>query len=143
KDKKYSKLAQKIKHASKNGDIDALASIRNSLIEDINFPNRAYLINFCNQELYKQTVTDYLFKYVNRKEIWADIASEFPNLEKSLQEAFRRRQTKQIRTEDLLMEINVTGTNDDSLVNIQISGGSEALKLRDILDKIDYIQKEE
>ena len=143
KDKKYSKLAQKIKHASKNGDIDSLASIRNSMIENIDFPNRAYLINFCNQELYKQTVTDYLFKYVNRKEIWADIASEFPNLDKSLQEAFERRQTKQIRTEDLLIEINVTGTNDDSLVNIQISGGSEALKLRDILDKIEYIQKEE
>jgi len=143
KDKKYSKLAQKIKRASKNGDIDALASIRNSLIEDIDFPNRAYLINFCNQELYKQTVTDYLFKYVNRKEIWADIATEFPNLDKSLQEAFGRRQTKQIRTEDLLIEINVTGTNNDSLVNIQISGGSEALKLRDILDKIEYIQKEE
>ncbi|MBY9012094.1 MAG: MoxR family ATPase [Candidatus Lokiarchaeota archaeon] len=143
KDKKYSKLAQKIKNSSKSGDIKSLASIRNDLIEDIDFPNRAYLINFCNQELYRQTVTDYLFKYINHKEIWADIASEFPNLDKSLQEAFKRRQTKQIRTEDLLIEINVTGTNNDSLVNIQISGGSEALKLRDILDKIDYIQKEE
>jgi len=143
KDKKYSKLAQKIKIASKKGDINVLASIRNNLIEDIDFPNRAYLINFCNQELYKQTVTDYLFKYINHKEIWADIASEFPNLDKSLQEAFSRRQTRQIRTEDLVIEINVTGTNDDSLVNIQISGGSEALKLRAILDKIDYIQKEE
>lgn len=143
KDKKYSKLAQKIKIASKSGDINTLASIRNDLIEDIDFPNRAYLINFCNQELFKQTVTDYIFKYVNHKEIWADIASEFPKLDKPLQEAFSRRQTRQIRTEDLLIEINVTGTNDDSLVNIQISGGSEALKLRDILDKIEYIQKEE
>ncbi|MFW9952762.1 MAG: AAA family ATPase, partial [Candidatus Thorarchaeota archaeon] len=143
KDKKYSKLAQKVKLASKNGDIKVLANIRNDLIEEIDFPNRAYLINFCNQELYKQTVTDYIFKYVNQKEIWADIASEFPKLDKILQEALSRRQTRQIRTEDLLMEINVTGTNDDSLVNIQISGGSEALKLREILNKIEYIQKEE
>ncbi|NHJ21046.1 MAG: hypothetical protein EAX91_08895 [Candidatus Lokiarchaeota archaeon] len=143
KDKSYSNLAQKIKVASKKGDINTLANIRNDLIEDIDFPNRAYLINFCNQELYKQTVTDYIFKYVNHKEIWADIASEFPKLDKILQEAFSRRQTKQIRTEDLLIEINVTGTNDDSLVNIQISGGSEALKLKEVLDKIDYIQKEE
>ncbi|GAI65113.1 unnamed protein product, partial [marine sediment metagenome] len=129
--------------ASKSGDINTLASIRNNLIEDIDFSNRAYLINLCNQELYKQTVTDYIFKYMNNKEIWADIASEFPKLDKPLQEAFSRRQTKQIRTEDLLIEINVTGTNDDSLVNIQISGGSEALKLREILDKLDYIHKEE
>ncbi len=143
KDKKYSKLAQKIQNASKNGDIDTLAKIRNDLIEDIDFPNRAYLIHLCNQELFRQTVTDYLFKYVNNKEIWADIVSEFPKLEKPLQEAFKRRQTRQIRTEDLLIEINVTGINDDSLVNIQISGGSEALKLRAILDKIEYIQKED
>jgi len=93
--------------------------------------------------LYKQTVSDYIFKYVNNKEIWADIATDFPNLDKPLKEAFMRRQTKQIRTEDLLIEINVTGTNDDSLVNIQISGGSEALRLRKIMERLEYIQKEE
>ncbi|MBY9020322.1 MAG: MoxR family ATPase [Candidatus Lokiarchaeota archaeon] len=142
-DKKYPKIAKQIKDASKNGDIEVLAKIRNELIENIDFPNRAYLINLCNQELYKQTVSDYIFKYVNNKEIWADIASEFPKLDKPLKEAFMRRQTKQIRTEDLLIEINVTGINDDSLVNIQISGGSEALQLRKIIEQLDYIQREE
>ena len=141
--KKYPKIAQKIKEASKNGEIEVLASVRNDLLENIDFPNRAYLINLCNQELYKQTVSDYIFKYVNNKEIWADIVSEFPKLDKPLKEAFMRRQTKQIRTEDLLIEINVTGTNDDSLVNIQISGGSEALQLRKIIERLDYIQREE
>jgi hypothetical protein len=141
--KNYPKIAHKIKEASKNGNIEVLASIRNDLLENIDFPNRAYLINFCNQELYKQTVSNYIFKYVNNKEIWADIASEFPKLDKPLKEAFIRRQTKQIRTEDLLIEINVTGTNDDSLVNIQISGGSEALQLRKIIERLDYIQREE
>ncbi len=141
--KKYPKIAQKIKEASKNGEIEVLASVRNDLLENIDFPNRAYLINLCNQELYKQTVSDYIFKYVNNREIWADIVSEFPKLDKPLKEAFMRRQTKQIRTEDLLIEINVTGTNDDSLVNIQISGGSEALQLRKIIERLDYIQREE
>jgi hypothetical protein len=141
--KEYSILAQKIISASKTGNIDELAKIRNSLVENIDFPNRGDLINWCNRELYKQTVTDYVFKYYHQKEIWADIASEFSNLDESLKEAFSKRQTKQIRTEDLLLEINVTGTNDDSLVNIQISGGSDALKLRDLLDNLEYIQKEE
>ncbi|TES94699.1 MAG: hypothetical protein E3J90_11670 [Promethearchaeota archaeon] len=141
--KKYPKIAQKIKEAAKNGEIEVLASVRNDLLENIDFPNRAYLINLCNQELYKQTVSDYIFKYVNNKEIWADIVSEIPKLDKPLKEAFMRRQTKQIRTEDLLIEINVTGTNDDSLVNIQISGGSEALRLRKIIEQLDYIQREE
>jgi len=59
-----------------------------------------------------------------------------------LKDAFAQRQTKQIRTEDLLIEINVTGVEEESLVNIQISGGADALKLRSIMDKLNYIQKQ-
>lgn len=142
-DKDYIKLAQKIQNAAKIGKIEDLAEIRNNLMENIDLPNRSDLINWCNIELYKQTVTDYGILYKNWKELWADIATEFSNLDQPLKEAFSKRQTRQIRTEDLLIEINVTGTDDESLVNIQISGGSEALKLRTILDKLEYIQKEE
>jgi len=42
-----------------------------------------------------------------------------------------------------LIEINVTGIEEESLVNIQISGGADALKLRSIMDNLDYIQKQE
>ncbi len=141
--KEYSPVAREIKDAAKNGDITKLAEIRNNLLEEIDFPNRGDLIEWCNRELFRQTVTDYVFKYSDWKEVWADIATEFSNLDQPLKEAFSKRQTKQIRTEDILIEINVTGTKDESLVNIQISGGSEALKLRTILDNFDYIQKEE
>ncbi|MFX0155402.1 MAG: AAA family ATPase [Candidatus Hodarchaeota archaeon] len=141
--KKYYPIAQQIQEASKQGDIKKLAEIRNNLLEEIDFPNRGDLIEWCNRELFKQTVTDYLIKYSYWKELWADIAAEFSKLDQPLKEAFSQRQTKQIRTEDLLIEINVTGTKEDSLVNIQISGGSEALRLRTILNNSEYIQKEE
>jgi len=141
KNKSYSNLIREINETSKNGKLDKLSEIRNSLIENIEFPNRAYLINRCNKELYKQTVTDYVFKYKNYKEFWADIVSEFPELN-SLIEIFGQRQTKQIRTKDLLIEVNITGTDEDSLVNLQFSGGSDALKLRSLLDSLDYIKKE-
>jgi hypothetical protein len=143
KDKAYSDLAKKINETSKRGDIEELSKIRNTLIEDLDLPNRADLINWCNQELYKQTVTDFVFMYRDNKEVWADLASEFPNLDEPLREAFSKRQTKQIRSEDLLLEINITGTDDESLVNIQVSGGSEALKLIKIMENKDYIQKEQ
>lgn len=142
KNKTYKNLAQKIKEASNKGKIDELARIRNELLGDLDFPNRADLINWCNRELYKQTVTDYIFKYYYWKEVWADIASEFPNLDKPLKEAFGKRQTKQVRSEDLLIEVNVTGTDDDSLVNVQISGGSDAIKLKSILNELEYLQKD-
>ena len=142
KNKQYKSLAKQINEASNKGKIEELAKIRNDLLENLDFPNRADLINWCNRELYKQTVTDYVFKYYYWKEVWADIASEFPKLDNPLKEAFGKRQTKQVRSEDLLIEVNVTGTDDDSLVNIQISGGSEALKLKEILDKIEYLQKD-
>ncbi|MFX1504000.1 MAG: hypothetical protein ACFFDH_23765, partial [Promethearchaeota archaeon] len=141
--KQYAPIAQQIQEASKKGDINKLAEIRNSLMEEIDFPNRGDLIEWINRELFKQTVTDYVFKFSYWKELWADIAAEFSELDQPLKEAFSQRQTKQIRTEDLLIEINVTGTNDDSLVNIQVSGGSEALKLRNIMNNLGYIQKEE
>ncbi len=141
--KEYSPIAQQIQESAKNGDINKLAEIRNNLLEEIDFPNRGDLIEWCNRELFKQTVTDYVIKFAYWKEVWADIASEFSNLDQPLKEAFSQRQTKQIRTEDMLIEINVTGTTEDSLVNIQISGGSEALRLRSILDNLEYIQKEE
>ncbi|MHA2392215.1 MAG: AAA family ATPase [Promethearchaeota archaeon] len=141
--KEYPPIAQQIIQAGKTGNINKLAEIRNELLENIDFPNRGDLIEWCNHELYKQTVTDYVIKYSYHKEIWAEIASEFSNLDQPLKDAFTKRQTKQVRSEDLLIEINVTGTQDDSLVNFQISGGSQALKLRKILDDLDYIQKEE
>jgi MoxR-like ATPase len=143
KGKKYAELAQKIENASNKGKISELAEIRNDLLANLDFPNRADLINWCNRELYRQTVTDYVFKYYYWKEIWADIASEFPNLDEPLKEVFKgSRKTKQIRSEGLLIEINVTGTKDDSLVNVQISGGSDALKLREILNNSEYLKKD-
>ena len=87
-------------------------------------------------------MTDYVFKFYYWREIWADIASEFPNLDTPIKEAFSKRQTKQVRTEDLLIEINVTGTTDDSLINIQVSGGTEALRLNSILDNSEYVKKD-
>ena len=141
KNKQYKELAQKILKAGNKGNIDKLADIRDELMENLDFPNRGDLINWCNRELYKQTVTDYIFEYAYWKEIWADLSLEFHNIEKSLKEAFTRRQTRQIRTEDILLEINVTGTDDDSLVNIQVSGGSDALKIQSILEESDYIKK--
>jgi MoxR-like ATPase len=141
KNKKYLKIAQKITEASKMGNIDFLSDIRNNLTTEIDFPNRAYLINLCNQELYKQTVTDFIFKFKYNREVWADIVTEFPYLDNALKDAFNKRQTKQIRGEDLLLEINVTGVNEDSLINLQVSGGSSALKLRKLLDSLDYLHK--
>ncbi|MHA1273208.1 MAG: hypothetical protein ACTSQS_07200, partial [Promethearchaeota archaeon] len=72
-----------------------------------------------------------------------DIAAEFSILDQPIKEAFSKRQTRQIRTEDLLLEVNVTGTNEDALVHLQVSGGSDAIKLRGILENCSYIKKEE
>ncbi|TFF89807.1 MAG: hypothetical protein EU548_06240 [Promethearchaeota archaeon] len=140
--KKYAKLAEKIDKAIKSGDMKTLSEIRRSLIDDLEFPNRAYLINWCDQELYKQTVSDFTFKYAHQKEVWVEIATEFPNLDRPLKQALSKRQTKQIRAKEILIETNVTGTEEDSIVNIQVSGGESALKLRSLLESLNFIKKE-
>jgi hypothetical protein len=142
KTKKYAKLAGKIDKSVKSGDMESLSEIRNTLIDDLEFPNRAYLINWCDQELYKQTVSDFTFKYSHQKEVWVEIATEFPSLDQPLKQALSKRQTKQIRAEEILIETNVTGIEEDSIVNIQVSGGSNALKLRSLLENLEFIKKE-
>ena len=140
--KKYAKLAEKIDKSVKSGDMKILSEIRHTLINDLEFPNRAYLINWCDQELYKQTVSDFTFKYSHQKDVWVEIAAEFPDLDRPLKQAFSKRQTKQIRAEEILIETNVTGTEEDSIVNIQVSGGANALKLRSLLENLEYIKKD-
>ncbi|TFG13622.1 MAG: hypothetical protein EU531_09690 [Promethearchaeota archaeon] len=142
KTKKYTKLAEKVDKSVKSGDMKSLSEIRNKLIDDLEFPNRAFLINWCDQELYKQTVSDFTFKYSHQKDVWVEIATEFPSLDRPLKEALSKRQTKQIRAEDILIETNVTGTEEDSIVNIQVSGGANALKVRSLLENLEFIQKE-
>ncbi|MBN1803070.1 MAG: MoxR family ATPase [Candidatus Lokiarchaeota archaeon] len=137
--KKYFKIAQKILDATKTGKIEIISQIKKDLLEGIEIPQRPYLLNWCNRELYKQTVSNFVVHYKNWKELWADVALEFPDLDTPLKKIFEKRQTRQIRTPDLLIEVNVTGTNDDSLVNIQISGGAEAIRLRTVLDKLKYL----
>ncbi|MFX1311171.1 MAG: AAA family ATPase, partial [Promethearchaeota archaeon] len=84
----YPPLAQQISEAAKKGDIKKLAEERNKLMQNIEFPNRGDLIEWCNRELYKQTVTDYIIKYEYCKELWADVAAEFSDLDQPLKEAF-------------------------------------------------------
>ena len=62
--KHYSPLAQKIKLASKKGDINELATIRNQLIEDIDFPNRGDLIEWC---ISKQSLIIFLNIVIKKK----------------------------------------------------------------------------
>jgi len=141
--KKYSDLAKKIQELSDKRQLEELAKIRDDLIEELDYSNRSYLINWCNRELYEHTVTGFNFKYVEKTQVWAEFTSELPELDEVIKEALSKMQTKQIRTEGLLLEINVTGTEDDSIVNLLISGGSKALKLIDLFKNSDYMEKEE
>lgn len=138
---KYSDLARDITNASNKNDIETLSRISDDLLENIEFPNRGDLINRCNQELYKQTLTVFNFKHKYWQDIWAAITIDFPDLGDLVKEAFQKRQTKQIRTKDLLIEINVTGTSEDSTINFGISGGTAAIKLKDLIEKEPFIEE--
>jgi MoxR-like ATPase len=139
--KEYSEIAKEITLAYKKNDIKTLSRIRDELLENIEFPNRGDLINRCNQELYKQTLTVFNFKHKYWQDIWASVEVEFPELGELIKKAFEKRQTKQIRTKDLLIEINVTGTSEDSIINFGISGGSEALKLKELIEQESFIEE--
>lgn len=133
--KRYSKKVTTIHQADQDRDIKTLAEIRDDLLEDLTFPNRSDLIAQINEALHKHTVSSYNFSFREWKGLWVTIAVEFPELEHMLKASLERNQARQVRTPDMALFINVTGIADDDVVNLEVFGGSDAVKLKEILEK--------
>ncbi|GAB4318073.1 MAG: hypothetical protein Kow0069_21100 [Promethearchaeota archaeon] len=130
----YAKKVVKIREADEQRDLETLTAIRDELLEDLTFPNRGDLIAQINQALYKHTLSSYAFTFREWKAIWPEIAGEFPSLNAPLRESLQRQQTRQLRTQDLVIVINVTGTSAGDVVNVDVSGGVGAVRLKEILE---------
>ncbi|MHA1733620.1 MAG: AAA family ATPase [Promethearchaeota archaeon] len=133
-DSKYQKKVNAIHGADESGDIKALSKYRDELLEDLTFPNRGDLIAQINRALYKHTVTSYNFTFREWKTLWVLIAAEFAELDKPLRGTLESRQAKQIRTRDMVLFVNVTGTQPEDIVNLEVYGGSDAVKLKETLE---------
>ncbi len=130
----YQSKIQEIEQAYQQKNVGLLSQLRKDLLLHMEFPNRGQLISNLNDKLRILT----LYSFNCALEIWNSIRftidSLIPSFTNKLKETTQQRGTYRLRTEDLEMEINVTGTNPYDIVNFSFYGGEIASTLKNEIE---------
>jgi len=132
--KKYQKIIQKIQKANQKKDVQSLTEIRSDLLKDMDFPNRGDLISRTNTYLRQLTLKTYNCSMQVWNSIRFTIDGIFPQFTEKLKETTKRRGTYRLKTEDLELEINITGTKPYDYVNFSFYGGEAADELKEKIE---------
>ncbi|MHA2001777.1 MAG: AAA family ATPase [Promethearchaeota archaeon] len=131
----YQKKVKEINEAEQQKKVEDIARLRSELLQDMMFPNRGELITRLNKILRVLTLRNYNVSM----EIWDNIRFTidgiYPQFAKKLLETTKQRGTYRLRTEDLELEINITGTNPYDVINFSFFGGEGANRLYELIEK--------
>jgi len=134
---RYTDYLKKIEDAYNNKEVNDLLDMQRQLYNDAEMLNKGELLT--KIQLYLEILTQVSYPPFPfskwRDEIWAEIATEFRYLEPELRKTLTDRVTKQFRTKDSTLTLTVTGTDNNSSVQIDITGGNDANTIRDILNR--------
>ncbi len=131
---KYAKTVQSIERGIKSKDVDKLTELHDELLRDTDFPNRSMLLKQTTDALHKLTLTQFELTFEQWQDIWTTIGVRYPKLTPVLKETLEPPKRKVLRIDGLTLVIYVTGDSAESSVFLEISGGSEALKLKKELE---------
>jgi len=131
---KYAKTVQDIERGIKTKNIDKLSELRDQLLLDTDFPNRSMLLKQTTEALHKLTLTQFELTFDQWEDIWSSVGISYPKLTPALKETLEPPKRKVLRIDGLTLVIYVTGNSPESPVFLEISGGSEAIKLKQDLE---------
>ncbi|MHA1862836.1 MAG: AAA family ATPase [Candidatus Thorarchaeota archaeon] len=131
---KYAKTVQSIERGIKDKDVEKLTKLHDELLSDTDFPNRSMLLKQTTDALHKLTLTQFELTFEQWQDIWTTIGVSYPKLTPVLKETLEPPKRKVLRIDGLTLVIYVTGDSPESSVFLEISGGSEALKLKKELE---------
>ena len=131
----YIKIVNEIKESTQEKDIKRISFLRKRLLQEMDFPNRGELIARLNGILRVLTLNTYNCSMELWNSIRFTIDGQIPQFSKKLKETTLNRGTYRLRTEDLDMEINVTGIHESDIVNFSFYGGDSANKLKEAIEK--------
>lgn len=131
---RYSKTIQTIERSITHKDVQKLTEIQSELMQDTDFPNRSMLLKQVTEALHRLTLTQFEITFEQWQDIWTTIGISYPKLTPILKETLTPPKRKLLRVDGLTLVIYVTGDSPDSSVFLEISGGSEALKLKNELE---------
>jgi MoxR-like ATPase len=133
--KQYQEIVEQINNAEQKADVKTIASIQERLIKEMDFPCRGELITRLNSILRILTLNVYNCTFVIWDSIRFSIDSMFPQFTKKLKETTESRGTFLLKTPDIVMEINITGTHPNDIVHFEFYGGNSAQKLKELIDE--------
>ena len=131
---KYASTVQNIERGIKNKDVDKLTALHDELLRDTDFPNRSMLLKQTTDALHKLTLTQFELTFEQWQDIWTTIGVSYPKLTPVLKETLEPPKRKVLRIDGLTLVVYVTGDSPESSVFLEISGGSDALKLKKELE---------
>jgi MoxR-like ATPase len=135
---KYVTTIQSIEHAIKSRDVEQLTKTRDELLHNTEFPNRSMLLKQVSEALHKLTLTQFELTFEQWQELWTTIGVRYPKLTPVLKETLSPPKRKVLRVDGLTLVVYVTGDSPESAVFLEISGGSEAMKLKD--EVVDHLK---
>lgn len=131
---RYITTVQSIERGIKSRDVDQLAKIHDELLHNTDFPNRSMLLKQVSEALHKLTLTQFELTFEQWQDLWTTIGVRYPKLTPVLKETLSPPKRKVLRVDRLTLVVYVTGNSPESSVFLEISGGSDAVKLKDELE---------
>jgi MoxR-like ATPase len=131
---KYATTVQSIERGIKGRNVVELTKIHDELLHNTDFPNRSMLLKQVSEALHKLTLTQFELTFEQWQDIWSTIGMKYPKLTPVLKETLTPPKRKVLRIDGLTLVIYVTGDSPESSVFLEISGGSEAVQLKDELE---------
>jgi MoxR-like ATPase len=132
----YQQIVQTIHDASLKKDVELLASKRKWLLQEMDFPNRGALITKINNILRLLTLSTYNCSMRVWDSIRFTVDGLIPQFTKKLKETTLYKGTYRLRSEDIELEINVTGTQPFDIVNFSFFGGETATDLKKQIENL-------
>jgi MoxR-like ATPase len=126
----YTKVVKDIEKGISDQNVEQLTLIHEELINNTDFPNRSMLLKQVSEALHKLTLTQFTIDFEQWQDIWTIISLQYPKLTSILKETLSPPRRKIVRTNGLTIVIYTTGDSPESPVFLEISGGSDALKLK-------------
>jgi MoxR-like ATPase len=134
----YVKTVQRIESALSREDVEELTKLNAELMHNSEIPNRSMLLNQVSDALHRLTLTQFELTFDQWQDLWATISVAYPKLTQVLKETLTPPKRRVARTDGLTIVIYVTGDSPESPVFLEISGGSDAIKLKsEIHEQID------
>lgn len=121
--------------AGAKNDALTLQAIQSQLLTDLEFPNRGDLIAQINRLMFAQTLRSFKMPYKTWAYLWPRLGVQFPGIEPELRQAATQLYNKQIRTEQMVLEVHVMGLGPEDTVSLDVFGGGDALAAASTIEK--------